>query len=92
MGAMQTRASRIRLPIHWESIVAWRAPHRDPALHQACDKCGRGPDVLMPFFDAARQRLTIPRRFRIIGTVNSYDKNFLFRMSYALTRLSLIHI
>lgn len=30
--------------------------------------------------------LYIPRRFRIIGTMNSYDKNFLFQMSYALTR------
>lgn len=30
--------------------------------------------------------LYIPRRFRIIGTMNTYDKNYLFRLSYALIR------
>ena len=46
----------------------------------------RHPEVSLPFFDAARRRLTVPKRFRIIGTMNTYDKNFLFRLSYALTR------
>jgi MoxR-like ATPase len=44
------------------------------------------PTVSLPFFDEHRRSLTVPRRFRLIGTMNSYDKNFLFRMSYALTR------
>jgi MoxR-like ATPase len=42
--------------------------------------------VSLPFFDANRQELLVPKRFRIIGTMNSYDKNFLFRLSYALMR------
>jgi hypothetical protein len=44
------------------------------------------PLVSLPFFDAPRRQLSVPGRFRIIGTMNTYDKNFLFRMSYALTR------
>ena len=46
----------------------------------------RHQEVSLPFFEDARRRLTVPRRFRIIGTMNTYDKNFLFRLSYALTR------
>jgi MoxR-like ATPase len=42
--------------------------------------------VSLPFFDEARRVLWVPRSFRIVGTMNTYDKNFLFRMSYALTR------
>lgn len=42
--------------------------------------------VSLPFFDADRRELLVPKRFRIIGTMNSYDKNFLFRLSYALMR------
>jgi hypothetical protein len=42
--------------------------------------------VSLPFFDEYRQELIVPKRFRIIGTMNSYDKNFLFRLSYALMR------
>jgi hypothetical protein len=42
--------------------------------------------VSLPFFDANRRELLVPKRFRIIGTMNSYDKNFLFRLSYALMR------
>ena len=44
------------------------------------------PEVSLPFFDDSRRRLSVPGRFRIIGTMNTYDKNFLFRLSYALTR------
>lgn len=44
------------------------------------------PRISLPFFDPPRRSLTVPSRFRIIGTMNTYDKNFLFRMSYALTR------
>ena len=44
------------------------------------------PEVSLPFFEDIRRRLTVPKRFRIIGTMNTYDKNFLFRLSYALTR------
>lgn len=46
----------------------------------------RHPDVSLPFFDEARRHLVVPRRFRIVATMNTYDKNFLFRLSYALTR------
>jgi hypothetical protein len=42
--------------------------------------------VSLPFFDENRRELLVPKRFRIIGTMNSYDKNFLFRLSYALMR------
>lgn len=48
----------------------------DPAHHR----------VTLPFMDAARREIEVPARFRVIGTMNTYDKNFLFRMSYALTR------
>lgn len=44
------------------------------------------PRVSLPFFDEPRRELVVPRRFRIVGTMNSYDKNFLFRLSYALMR------
>jgi len=44
------------------------------------------PEIQLPFFDEPRQRLWVPKRFRIIGTMNSFDKNFLHRLSYALTR------
>jgi MoxR-like ATPase len=30
--------------------------------------------------------VSIPRRFRIIGTMNTFDKNFLYSLSYGLTR------
>lgn len=46
----------------------------------------RHPQVSLPFFDEPRRNLVVPRRFRIIATMNTYDKNFLFRLSYALTR------
>jgi MoxR-like ATPase len=42
--------------------------------------------VSLPFFETQRRELLVPSRFRIIGTMNSYDKNFLFRLSYALMR------
>jgi MoxR-like ATPase len=44
------------------------------------------PRVILPFMDEDRQEIYVPSRFRVIGTMNTYDKNFLFRMSYALTR------
>lgn len=44
------------------------------------------PRVSLPFFDGPRRELHVPHRFRLIGTMNTYDKNFLFRLSYALTR------
>lgn len=44
------------------------------------------PVVSLPFFDPPRQTLWVPRRFRIIGTMNTFDRNFLYRLSYALTR------
>lgn len=44
------------------------------------------PQVSLPFFDEWRRSLIVPKRFRIVGTMNTYDKNFLFRLSYALTR------
>lgn len=42
--------------------------------------------VTLPFMDEARSKIDVPARFRVIGTMNTYDKNFLFRLSYALTR------
>lgn len=33
-----------------------------------------------------KKELYVPRRFRIIGTINNYDKDFLFHISYALMR------
>lgn len=48
----------------------------DPAHHQ----------VSLPFMDEPRRHIEVPARFRVIGTMNTYDKNFLFRLSYALTR------
>ena len=42
--------------------------------------------VALPFMDEPRGEIEVPCRFRIIGTMNTYDKNFLFRLSYALTR------
>ena len=44
------------------------------------------PRVTLPFMDLARREIVVPSRFRVIGTMNTYDKNFLFRLSYALTR------
>jgi MoxR-like ATPase len=44
------------------------------------------PRVALPFMDEPRREIHVPKRFRVIGTMNTYDKNFLFRMSYALTR------
>ena len=40
-----------------------------------------------------RAVLPIPRSFRIIGTLNTYDKHFLNRLSYALTRrFAFVHV
>lgn len=36
--------------------------------------------------ETAKQKLPIPRTFRIIGTLNTYDKHFLHNISFALTR------
>ena len=44
------------------------------------------PTVALPFMDEPRKVIDVPARFRVIGTMNTYDKNFLFRLSYALTR------
>ncbi|MFW6015974.1 MAG: AAA family ATPase [bacterium] len=33
-----------------------------------------------------KKELFVPRRFRIIGTINNYDKDFLYHISYALMR------
>ena len=71
----------------WLILDEMNRANMDAAFGQVFTALDQGhPEVSLPFFDAARRRLTIPKRFRIIGTMNTYDKNFLFRLSYALTR------
>ena len=71
----------------WLVLDEMNRANMDAAFGQVFTALDQGhPEVSLPFFDAARRRLTVPKRFRIIGTMNTYDKNFLFRLSYALTR------
>jgi MoxR-like ATPase len=37
-------------------------------------------------YDDTKSEIYIPNTFRIIGTINNFDKNFLFKFSYALSR------
>lgn len=37
-------------------------------------------------YDDRKSKIFIPSTFRIIGTINNFDKNFLFKFSYALSR------
>lgn len=37
-------------------------------------------------YDNKKSKIFIPSTFRIIGTINNFDKNFLFKFSYALSR------
>jgi 5-methylcytosine-specific restriction enzyme B len=37
-------------------------------------------------YDDEKSKIFIPNTFRIIGTINNFDKNFLFKLSYALSR------
>ncbi len=71
----------------WLILDELNRANMDAAFGQfftALDQEHRG--VSLPFFDEPRRNLTVPRRFRIVGTMNTYDRNFLFRLSYALTR------
>ena len=71
----------------WLVLDEMNRANMDAAFGQAFTALDpRHPEVSLPFFEEARRRLTVPKRFRIIGTMNTYDKNFLFRLSYALTR------
>ncbi len=45
------------------------------------------PEINLNFYNTKeKKKLYLPKRFRIIGTMNNYDKDFLFHVSYALSR------
>ena len=73
---------------HWLIIDELNRAKMDAAFGQfftALDQAH--PIVSLDFHEDLRKRtLFVPRRFRIIGTMNTYDKNFLFRISYGLLR------
>ena len=73
---------------HWLIIDELNRANMDAAfgaMFTALDHERR--ELPLDFHDeASRRRIYIPKCFRIIGTMNTYDKNFLFRISYGLTR------
>jgi MoxR-like ATPase len=70
---------------HWLIIDEFNRAHIDAALGESLTALSNG-EALMVRIDDTLVRLPLPKDFRIIGTLNSFDRNYLNQISEALKR------
>ncbi|HVU68301.1 MAG TPA: AAA family ATPase, partial [Ktedonobacteraceae bacterium] len=70
---------------HWLIIDEFNRAPIDAALGEALTSLGNGEALLVPS-DGTMVRVPLPQDFRIIGTLNSFDRNYLNQISEALKR------
>lgn len=70
---------------HWLIIDEFNRAPIDAALGEALTALGNGEALQVPI-DGMPVRLPLPKDFRIIGTLNSFDRNYLNQISEALKR------
>jgi hypothetical protein len=70
---------------HWLIIDEFNRAPIDAALGEALTALSNGESLLVPI-DGRPVRLPLPKDFRIIGTLNSFDRNYLTQISEALKR------
>ena len=71
---------------HWLIIDEFNRAHIDTALGEALTTLGGSQALLVNCEDSTYRKLPIPKDFRIIGTLNSFDRNYLNQISEALKR------
>lgn len=70
---------------HWLIIDEFNRAPIDTALGEALTTLSDGEALLVPI-DGTYVKVPLPRDFRIIGTLNSFDRNYLNKLSEALKR------
>lgn len=70
---------------NWLIIDEFNRAPIDAALGEALTSLGNGEALLVPI-DGTMVRVPLPQDFRIIGTLNSFDRNYLTQISEALKR------
>jgi len=71
---------------HWLIIDEFNRSHIDTALGEALTSLGGSLALFVNCEDNIYRKLPIPIDFRIIGTLNSFDRNYLNQISEALKR------
>jgi hypothetical protein len=70
---------------HWLIIDEFNRAPIDTALGEALTTLSDGEALLVPI-DGTYLKVPLPKDFRIIGTLNSFDRNYLNKLSEALKR------
>jgi hypothetical protein len=73
---------------HWLVIDEFTRAQIDAAFGSLLTTLGgqRAPTIAVPTEDGGEQHVPLPRDFRLIGTLNSFDRHFLNQMSEAMKR------
>jgi len=73
---------------HWLIIDELNRADMDKAFGQVFTALDPDNSLIKLDFHESKYKkeIFVPRRFRIIGTINNYDKDFLYHISYALMR------
>lgn len=83
-SSLEDRAER-EYQGHWLIIDEFNRAPIDTALGEALTTLSDGEALLVPI-DGTYVKVPLPRDFRIIGTLNSFDRNYLNKLSEALKR------
>lgn len=70
---------------HWLIIDEFNRAPIDTALGEALTTLSDGEALLVPI-DGTYLKVPLPKDFRIVGTLNSFDRNYLNKISEALKR------
>ena len=83
-----TDAHERRYRGHWLVIDEFTRAQIDAAFGSLLTTLGgqRAPTIAVPTEDGSEQHVPLPRDFRLIGTLNSFDRHFLNQMSEAMKR------
>ncbi|HEU5098189.1 MAG TPA: AAA family ATPase [Roseiflexaceae bacterium] len=73
---------------HWLVIDEFTRAQIDAAFGSLLTTLGgqRSPTIAVPTDDGGERHVPLPRDFRLIGTLNSFDRHFLNQMSEAMKR------
>jgi hypothetical protein len=83
-----TDAEERRYRGHWLIIDEFTRAPVDAAFGSLLTTLGgqRAPTIAVPTEDGGEAQVPLPRDFRLIGTLNSFDRHFLNQMSEAMKR------
>jgi len=83
-----TDAQERRYHGQWLVIDEFTRAQIDAAFGSLLTTLGgqRSPTIAVPTDDGGEQQVPLPRDFRLIGTLNSFDRHFLNQMSEAMKR------